>query len=317
MVKIVVTGSHPTPAEALIAVLPKHVRAVRYSRPAGPKIKRHDWRSVFGLVRLPGVTAGCVRELKRLAPRLVVSFGGYSAVPVCLAAKWLKLPLVIHEQTFGAGLASRLTAIWADRVAVSWSSSRKFFPKDKTVLTGNPIRPEIARTRRRPAGVLYVTGGSQGSLAINRALKPILPRLLREFIVYHQYGRQTPLTRHRRYFARPYFPVRELAGIYSRAKLVIGRAGINTLTELAYLGIPAVLIPLPFTQKGEQLTNARWLEKLGLALVLPQENLTPATLLVSIRQASVRLRAGRGLGGYRQLIGRAADNLYRLCSNWF
>ena len=231
-------------------------------------------------------------------------------MPVVAAAKLLGLPIIIHEQTFGAGLASKITAKLADKIAVSWESSFKYFPRDKTVLTGNPVRQIILKVRRRPEDVLYFNGGSQGSQIINQTLEPLLPELTKKFMVYHQFGRLTRPPERKNYVTKPYFSADELAQIYSRCRLAIGRAGINTVTELGFLRIPSVLIPLRFTQKNEQEVNARYLEKKGLAVVLPQGQLTPSSLLTAINRA--KQLPARGVKFPDIRIKGAAKKLYQL-----
>lgn len=315
MTKLVITGNHLTPAEALIEQLPKGWRVHKLGSVGGPKFKRYDWwGSLRGLVKLPGLIWQAKTKLQLIKAKLVVSFGGYSAVPVCLAAKILKIPLLIHEQTFAAGLASKITGRLADVIAISWKSSRRNFPKLKTVLTGNPLRREILRVKRRPQPVIYITGGHQGSRVINKTVESVLPRLLQQFTVYHQFGQgRPPEFKDKRYISQRYFDVKTLAQIYSRAQLVVGRAGINTVTELAYLKLPAVLIPLPYTQRLEQDVNARYLKKLGLAVILLQEQLTPAALLLAITQAKSLSRTRSGAGGFpRARVREAAKKLCRL-----
>lgn len=286
MTKVVITGNHLTPAEALVEQLPRNLKVYKLGDLDGPKFKRYDWwHSLWGLVKLPGLILKARARLRKIAAAVVVSFGGYSAVPVVWAAKILKIPILIHEQTFAAGLTSKITGRLADVIAISWESSRQNFPKLKTVLTGNPLRREILGVKRRPQPVVYITGGHQGAKVINDTVERILPQLLQQFTVYHQYGQLPRPAAREHYVTKAYFSAGELAKIYSQASLVIGRAGINTVTELAYLKIPAVLIPLPYTQRLEQDVNARYLEKLGLAVILPQDRLTPAALLSAVAQA--------------------------------
>jgi len=313
MTSLVITGSHLTPAEALIEQLPKSWRVHKLGSVGGPKFKRYDWwGSLWGLVKLPGLICQAKSILQLIKAKVVISFGGYSSVPVCLAAKILKIPLLIHEQTFAAGLASKITGRVADIIAISWKSSRGYFPRQKTVLTGNPVRREILRVKRIPRPVIYITGGHQGSMIINQTVEQVLPRLLQQFTVYHQFGKLPRPAAREHYVTKAYFSVGELAQIYSQAALVIGRAGINTVTELAYLGIPAVLIPLPYTQRQEQDVNARYLKKLGLAVVLPQEQLTPPSLLAAIEKAKNLPRTQRGAGFPRARVKAAAEKLCQL-----
>ncbi len=313
MTNIVITGSHLTPAQALIEQLPGGWRVHRLGSPTSPKFKRYDlWGSTWSLFKLPGLIWQTKATLQKISADIVVSFGGYPAVPVCLAAKLLNIPIVIHEQTFGVGLSSKITAKLAQKIAVSWKSSLKHFPQSKTILTGNPIRKVITSVKRRPENVLYITGGGQGSQIINQTLKPILSDLTKRFMVYHQYGKLARPAGRENYVAKSYFNSRELAKIYTRAQLVIGRAGINTVTELAYLKIPTVLIPLPYTQKKEQDVNARYLEKLGLAVVLPQNQLTPESLLEAVDRAKNLPQTRHGLGFPRARVRDAAKKLGRL-----
>lgn len=317
MTSLVITGSHLTPAEALIEQLPKGWRVYKLGSVGGPKFKRYDWwGSLWGLVKLPGLIWQAKTKLQLIKAKVVVSFGGYSSVPVCLAAKILKIPLLIHEQTFAAGLASKITGWLADIIAISWKSSRGYFPRQKTVLTGNPLRREILQVKRRPQPVVYITGGHQGSRVINQTVAQILPQLLRQFTVYHQFGKLPRPAAREHYVTKAYFSAGELAKIYSQAGLVIGRAGINTVTELAYLRIPAVLIPLPYTQRQEQDVNARYLKGLGLAVILPQERLTPGSLLEAIFRAKSLPRTRSGAGGFpRARVKNAAQRLFKLCLN--
>ena len=314
MIKIIITGSHLTPAEALIEQLPKNWQVYKLSSTAAPKFRRYDWwGSLWSGWRLPGLIWQFKNQLQLIKPAVVVSFGGYASVPVVIAAKLLDLPIIIHEQTFRAGLASKITGRLATVVAISWKSSRRYFPSRKTVLTGNPLRRAILGVKRSVKPVIYICGGHQGSQIINQTVESIMERLLTKFTVYHQYGQLPRPAARRHYIVKPYFKVRELARIYSQAELIISRAGINTVTELGFLKLPAVLIPLPFTQKKEQDINARYLEKLGLAVVLSQNHLTPAALLTAIAKVKNLSRKRRGLGFPRRRVASAARSIFKLC----
>lgn len=292
--KILLTGSHLTPALALQAELEKHHFKVVFLSLNSPKFNRHEpIKSWLSLVKLPYYIILAWKKISRLKPAAVVSFGGYSALPVCLAAKINRLPLIIHEQTFGAGITSRATAILADKVAVSWPASLAYFPGHKTVLTGNPIRRELLNLRPAPLDsrpIIYITGGHQGSLAINQAVALIMPELVKQYFVYHQFGLAQnpalwPKFKSKRYIVKRWFKAEDVARILSQNCLVISRSGVNIVTELAFLNRRAILIPLTTAQLNEQATNAAFLQALGLALVLPQAKLSPASLLASIDQA--------------------------------
>ena len=319
--KIVLTGSHLTPALALKAKLQAHGWQIIELKIPSPKFSRHQpILASLSLIKLPLSFFHACQKLSGIKPRLVVSFGGHAAFPACLAAKFLNLPLIIHEQTFGAGLTSRLTALMADKVAISWPSSRPYFPQKKVVLTGNPIRRELLAVKPNKRKSIYITGGHQGSRIINATVAEIIPQLLKNFTVYHQFGllqsslafkKQRQFT-HPRYILKRWFGAPELAKILAGADLVISRSGVNTITELAYLQLPAVLIPLTTAQKNEQITNAKFLESLGLAIILPQSEFNSARLLQSIVTALKRLPRQTSLAFDRGLIRSAADNLYQL-----
>lgn len=343
---LVITGTHLTPAIALIEKLVSHNFEVIYLgrknlaeinflsrfkfkhfKIITAKFNRFNlFGALIGLFKLP---LGFIQALYYLIiyrPRVVVSFGGFVGLPVCLAAKLLQLPLIIHEQTFASGLTSRLTGILADKIAISWEQSRKYFPASKTVLTGNPLRQEILKAQSLKAKPIsypniYITGGNQGSQVINQAVKPILTSLLKKYQVIHQFGtnqssvewQQLPVLP--RYQVKQWFSGQEVAQALTQASLVIGRSGINTISELAYLGKPAILIPLPYAQKNEQLVNARFLKKIGLGLILPQSKLTGQTLLAYINKAFSELPRQVSTTYNVDLIADASNKLYRLVTS--
>jgi len=357
--KIVLTGTHLTPALTLIDQLKQKKWQILYfgrqtslagsSQPAiekqllpqekvkfisisASKFQRHHpLKSIFALIKLPFGLAQSLYHLKKFSPLVVVSFGGYVALPVCLAANILKLPLIIHEQTFRAGLTSKLTAKLADKIALSWPESTRYFPAKKIVLTGNPIRKELLKIKPSTSGykpqAIYITGGNQGSKIINQTINQIITPLLEKYPVYHQFGlaqsesswqkqqnlkASLPSNLKKNYFLKRWFTADDLASIFPRCQLVISRAGINIITELAYLQKPGLLIPLLYAQKNEQNLNAQFLKDLGLALILPQPQLTPETLLKNINQAIIKLPGQSKQTFPRELVKKASHHLYQL-----
>jgi len=356
--KIVLTGTHLTPALALIDKLKQEKWQITYlgrqtslrgsHQPAiekqllpskkikfipitSPKLQRYNLPvSLFHLFRFPLGLTQSFYHLRKLQPAIVVSFGGYVAVPVCLAAKLLKIPLIIHEQTLAAGLTSKLTAQLADKIALSWPVSTKYFPANKTILTGNPIRQALLKLKPPASSsqptAIYITGGNQGSQIINHTLNQILLKLLQQHTLYHQFGlaqsetdwqkqqnlrRSLPSELKKRYFLKRWFTTQDLTSLLPRTKLVVSRAGINTITELAYLKKSAVLIPLTHTQKHEQHLNAQFLNSLGLALILPQNQLSPDSLRKTIYQALNQLPQPPKRDFPRDLVKQATNNLYQ------
>jgi UDP-N-acetylglucosamine--N-acetylmuramyl-(pentapeptide) pyrophosphoryl-undecaprenol N-acetylglucosamine transferase len=217
----------------------------------------------------------------------------------------LGIPSLTHEQTALVGLANRVAGRFATQVAVSYPQSTRYFKPGKVIVTGNPVRSAILRGDAARAAsafkletsvpTLYVTGGAQGSHAINMAVRDALPRLLECCQVIHQCGegpdgsgddlrmleetrRGLPTALQARYRVQAYVG-EELGDVYALTSLVVGRAGAGTVNELAALGKPSILVPLPGAAGGEQEANARALEKEGGAVVLMQDDLTPDTLV--------------------------------------
>ncbi|MGH7356902.1 MAG: UDP-N-acetylglucosamine--N-acetylmuramyl-(pentapeptide) pyrophosphoryl-undecaprenol N-acetylglucosamine transferase, partial [Candidatus Rokuibacteriota bacterium] len=279
--------------QAPAAGIPYHVI------PTG-KLRRYwAWANVTDvLVRVPAGTGRALALLTRLKPRVVFATGGFVALPVVAAAALARIPVVIHEQTSVPGLANRIAARLARRIAVTFPDVRGDFPPAKVVVTGNPLRPElrlgsradaVARFALDPAlPLVYVTGGALGASAINRAIGEILPALLEGAQVVHQCGdnratgdrawlearrRALPEALARHYTVTPWVGA-ELAGIYAAAALVVGRAGAGTVNECCQLGVPALYIPLPGTRGDEQTATARLVGRAHGCSILPQRGLT-------------------------------------------
>ncbi|MBI2430694.1 MAG: UDP-N-acetylglucosamine--N-acetylmuramyl-(pentapeptide) pyrophosphoryl-undecaprenol N-acetylglucosamine transferase [Candidatus Levybacteria bacterium] len=257
--------------------------------------------TIPSLLRFPHGVLQAYKILRVFKPKVVLSFGGYISLPVVLAAYFLRIPVVLHEQTLEAGMANRIGSFFAKKVCVSWETSIRFFPHSKTVLTGNPVRkfsPAQPDNSQFPISneklpLVYITGGSAGSHAINVLVEGCINKLLEKFIVLHQTGdfRQYEdyerLWRIRNNLPKPikdrYLPVKfveplQVGAVLGKADLVVARSGINTVTELIFFGKPTIFIPLPFSQNDEQKKNANFMRDLGLAEVLPQHTLTPDKL---------------------------------------
>lgn len=241
--------------------------------------------------------------LLKIKPNVLLSFGSYVSVPVALASWILKIPIVIHEQTAASGLANKIIAALARFVAISFEGSREYFPENKIVFTGNLVRKtffEIGRKKKNVAllakkPTIYITGGSRGSQTINSAVLRILQRLLKIAHVYHQTGsidfqkineivKKLPGDIRSNYNIQATYSPSRVEKIYSLVDLVVSRSGANTVSELAATGTPSVLIPIPWSQSDEQTKNATLLQKLGAAILLRQEDLTPDKLFSSIEE---------------------------------
>jgi len=255
------------------------------------------------LFRVPAGIFQSWRLLRLIRPDLLFATGGFVALPPVLAAWLCRIPVIVHEQVAGAGLANRIAARFARRVAITFPASAKAFPRGKSVVTGNPLRPELTGISREAAlarlglepslPVVYLTGGAQGSHRINRTVGEILEPLLGFTQLIHQCG-ENPATGDRawleecagrldsarlaRYRLVPYVG-KELREVYAAAWLVVGRAGAGTVSECCHLGLPALFIPLVSASGDEQTANARTVEAAGGAVLLPEPSLAPARLL--------------------------------------
>lgn len=290
------------------------------------------------------------RDLLRLGPRLVrslrsarslleheqvravVSFGGYVALPVSLAARG-RVPLVLHEQNSRPGLANRLASRIADHVAVTFASSAdQLRAQGRVYVTGNPVQERLrdldvvarrpgARTRlgldpSRPT--LLAFGGSQGARSINRAVAGAVHgwRAL-GLQVLHVTGPQDheeALGRWRAVGVEPgdgrddvpadlrVVPfLDDMADAYASADVVVGRAGATSIAELTVLGIPTVLVPYPHATAQHQQANADALQRVGAALVLDDAALSPDTLAAAVGS----IVADPGRAGAMALAARA------------
>ena len=234
--------------------------------------------------------------LKKLRPDVVFSKGGFVTVPVVLAAKKHKIPVIIHESDMTPGLANKLALPSATKVCANFPETVKYLPENKAVLTGTPIRKELF-TGNRIKGldfcgfsankpVILIIGGSTGSRAINDAIRSILPELLLDYQVIHLCGKGNldESLNHTTGYVQYEYIKSELRDLFAAADIAISRAGANAICELLALRKPNILIPLPAaSSRGDQILNAQSFEKQGFSFVLNEENVTPASLMDSIK----------------------------------
>ena len=235
--------------------------------------------------------------LKKLKPNVVFSKGGFVSVPVVLAAKACKVPALIHESDMTPGLANKLCIPSAAKVCCNFPETVKCLPENKAVLTGTPIRQELlsgdAREGLKFCGfnaakpVILVIGGSLGSVAVNHAVRSILPELLKDFQVIHLCGKDkldASLNGTEGYVQFEYIKD-ELPDLFAAADLIISRAGANSICEILALRKPNILIPLSAAaSRGDQILNANSFAKQGFSTVLEEEVLTADTLSQAIEE---------------------------------
>lgn len=337
--KILVTGTHFTSAQAVIEELlkTKDVKVSYVGRKytqEGAKIGSvesrvlpklgvkfiplnagrvrliFDIHTIFSFLKIPVGFIQAFFILLKESPDIILSFGGYVAFPVVFWAWWLNIPIIIHEQTLVSGLSNKISSVFADRIAVSFMKDYAF-KKGKVFVCGNPIRNGILNRVRNVTGgvnnflnraskeklpVLYITGGNQGSEAINQAIMEIADKLTRMAFVILQTGESKKnyyekfseirghLANPGRLFIKKWLDADDVGLVYRMADLVVSRAGVNTLLELAYFGIPTIVIPFPNLYKNEQHVNANFFAKAQLCQILAQKELNSKNLLALIEK---------------------------------
>jgi UDP-N-acetylglucosamine--N-acetylmuramyl-(pentapeptide) pyrophosphoryl-undecaprenol N-acetylglucosamine transferase len=261
-----------------------------------------------GWRRLPGNAWQALRGLRqasalvrRLRPEALLVTGGYVGVPVALAARLQRVPILMFIPDVEPALALRLIGRVAQRIAVATDDSRRYLPpRAASTTTGYPVREELLHAERSAARaqygwhsddfVLLVLGGSRGARSINRALLACLPDLLREMHVVHvsgaldwaevqQAAQALPQDAQRRYHPAAYVHD-SMGAVLAAADLVVSRAGASVLGEFPLFGLPAVLVPYPHAWRYQKV-NADYLVARGAALLLEDEAL-PAALRATV-----------------------------------
>lgn len=361
--KIVICGGHLSPAIALIDKIEKkedilfvgrkyalegdsslsleykicEQKKINFASITAGRFQRSFTRyTIPALFKVPVGISQSMRILKKFKPDVVVGFGGYVSFPVVLAAAILRIPIVIHEQTLEAGFGNRFESLFAEKICISFEKSRNYFPKFKTVLTGNPVRDEIINPKSNivipseSIPLIYITGGSLGSVFINQLVERTLKELLENFRVVHQVGSYNSFEYleklkslkktfsndlRKRYLVADHFNGNDVGLIMREASLVVGRAGINTVTELIYLNKPSLLIPLSVSQRNEQQKNAIFLKELGLAEVLSEKGITPTDFISAIKHMINHSSSYVVKADYKYIKENAAENILRVVEN--
>lgn len=268
--------------------------------PAG-KVRRY--RSGANVTDFFHIIAGifvAIWKLFWIYPDVVMSKGGYTSVPVIIAAACLRIPSVIHESDAKPGRANLFAAKFARYIAISYKDAAQYFPKEKIALTGIPL-PSTTITaalstpvvRERP--LIFVTGGSLGAVRINNFILEALKELLLKYDVIHQTGDEQfkevdttasaliedkTLIGH--YKAVAFLSPDDFRATLNQSTVVVARAGSTTIANIALFGKPSILIPIPEEISQDQRTNAYAYARFGAAIVMEEENLTPHLLIAEI-----------------------------------
>lgn len=345
------TGGHLFPAEALGVVLMRRgcdvrlmtdARALRYSGLFSPDMidvvpsETIRGRNPVALAKTASLLgAGLLRAMqlmRRLKPAAVIGFGGYPTLPPLMAARLLRIPTVVHDANAVMGRANRFLGSRVDAIAIAFDGILDNKPKlaAKATVTGNPLRPVVIAASSVPYNApqtdgplrIVVTGGSQGARIMADIVPPAVAQLepsLWNRLVLVQQVREEDLMRVRAAYAKlkvkaelaPFFT--DLPARLAASHLVISRSGATTVAELAAIGRPSILVPLPGALDQDQFANAGVLVVKDGAIRLPQSEFTPARLAAEISalagepQRLVEMAAGARRAGRLDAADRLAD----------
>lgn len=313
IIRIVVTGGgsggHVAPLKAVVPVLQQKYGndlvctwigskqfeedaandlGVGFKKIHSGKLRRYfSWQNLFDAFKVEAAFWQSLYYLIRLRPRVVVSTGGFVSVPVVIAAWFLYIPVITHEQTIALGLANKINAYFSKKILLGFEDSKNHFSKSqqkKITVVGNPIRKSVMGgdfdglqesfsdlNFENDKPLLYITGGSQGSSIMNEIVWNNLEYLLETFMVIHQCGKNG-VEKSKEIFAQlnkeqkqsywcGAFVKAELKHVYACADVVFARSGAGTVNELAVFRIPSVFVPLAIAQQNEQFKNAQWFLK--------------------------------------------------------
>ena len=322
--KILITGSHFTPAQAVIEKLleipdleivylgRKYARdddkAASVESQILPKLgvkfipiiagKLNRFFSIYTIISFLKTPVGFFQSFYYLIkekPDLIVSFGGFTGMPVVVCGWFLSIPSLIHEQSLKMGLSNLISGFFASKIALSFEETKvlSYLNSGKITVTGNPIRKEflnpekpskeiksfIESAKKRDRDLVLITAGNQGSHFINLTVEDKLLELTKIASVIHQTGDSkfddySNLEKHQseNYLISKWIKGEDMSFILDHADLVISRAGMNTLLELAIKSVPALMIPIPVGREQKQ--NAFFFKKLGLGEVLNEKEIT-------------------------------------------
>lgn len=296
--------------------------------PAGKMRRYASFRNITDFFSLFAGVVTAVVTLFRLYPDVVVSKGGYASVPTVLAARLLRIPVIIHESDAKPGRANLLAAKFATKIAISFDSAAPYFPakvQSKIARTGIPIRKALMRIETEGAQqylglekdipTILILGGSQGAVRINETVLSALPELVSFANIIHQTGpanfknveavSQVILGKDphaSRYHPIDYLDQMSMQRAAGAASIIVSRAGANSIAEIGLWKKPAILIPIPESISHDQRTNAYAYARTGAAVVLEEENLAAHLFVAEIqritRDPELSKRMGEAASGF-------------------
>jgi UDP-N-acetylglucosamine--N-acetylmuramyl-(pentapeptide) pyrophosphoryl-undecaprenol N-acetylglucosamine transferase len=263
---------------------------------------------------LPGGIWQAARILDRVRPNAIFSMGGYVAGPVLLAALWKRIPVAMMEPNAVPGFTHRHLARYAARALVSFEETTRWFPKGRTEVTGLPIREEFfAVPPKRPGATVTVliTGGSQGSRTLNRAVEESWPLWKKGAVrLVHQTGAGTYEALASRFRESgvegeisPF--IADMPGTFAEADIVVSRSGMGAVSEIAAAGKPSILVPFPGAADDHQLHNARAMEQAGAARLVLDREMNGARLVEEVSRLAADPAALERMGAAVRVFAKA------------
>ncbi len=253
----------------------------------------------------------------KFKPDVILSAGSFVSVPVAWAGWVLRKKIIVHQLDLKVGLANKVMAPLATKITVSLDETKQYFSEKKVIVSGNPVRKIIFSGSKESAmkrfdlepdlPVLLIMGGGTGALAINKLTRQILPDLVEFCQIIHITGKGKQF-----YFKHPRYHMfeflyKELADAYAAADVVVSRAGFSALTELAALGKPTILIPLP---NPDQINNAQYFIEKESIILLNQDDLVDKSLLKQIKGLINNTELQLKLKNIKEIMPQKANNLY-------
>lgn len=284
-----------------------------YSISTGRLQRRFSPEGIKSLIKFPLGFIQSYQYIKKIKPDIILSFGGYISLPVCLTGYLYRIPVVIHEQTSILGLTNRIISLFAKKICLSFNNTKYAKNTSRFIITGNPMRESILNSCLeeeinnwdKSLPLIMILGGSSGSHVINQVMSRLITQLVKQYRIVHQCGNayynrdfnmlwsiknSLPVKSKKNYIILKHISPHKLGNWYKLSSLIIGRSGANTVLEIAYFNKPAIFIPLSFSAMGEQKENAKLLGDAGAAIIIDQDELTPQNLMSKINEIFTNLK---------------------------
>jgi len=250
------------------------------------KLRRYwSLKNVIDVFKLGFAFIESIRIVRKVKPDLILTAGGFVGVPVVWAGKLFGAKVIIHQQDIVPSLSNKLTAFAADAITVTFERSLGDFPTEKTHYTGNPVQIDRGEGDVLKASELFgldlalptvfVLGGGTGASVLNALVEHALPYLVEFCQVLHVTGGRITPKGQKNYVPVALLSREQMKHAYAVSEIVISRAGLSTITELSFLGLPVIFVPM---QDTHQEVNTAYIKEQHAGIVRDERELTPAQL---------------------------------------